>query len=322
MIKNIITFDCEIISPMFSGEAIKGNIELRPPAFKASLRYWWRALRAHVDLKELQKKESLIFGGGGEHAKKSVIEIVSIIQNDDLIIDDRFKLPHNKDRKDKNPAEHIAFISGTFSITYRITDTTIFSVEDLISLMYISSVLGDLGARARRGMGAWRITDVEVADSNIEKPDNKITLDFILGHLNEFSDDNYEKQNNAIKILNKYREDYPFIKEIHIGKNGFNDVDDLTELIIETAHNAKNKFNDECFKIQRGKNEYKYSVFDIFAGHSRRLASPIYISIIKKKYDKNNEKCYPVITVLHSPDGYKCKQEGEKLIEFFKIQIL
>jgi CRISPR-associated protein Cmr1 len=317
-----IKFQCEIISPMFSGEAIKGNIELRPPAFKASLRYWWRALHAHLDLKELQKKENQIFGGGGEYSQQSVIKFVSL--NHNLIDEKKPKLPHKQENR---RAEHNAFTSGTFSIKYRITNTDIFSVEDLTSLMYISSVLGGLGARARRGMGAWRITNVDITNSNTEKSESKlnktdidnITYDSILKHIEKISKKNNTKKNNtqidAIKINKNIRNRYPFIKEIHIGKNGFDDVDDLTELIIKTAHNAKNIFNDECFKIQRGKNEYKYSVFDIFVGHSRRLASPIYISIIKKKYDNNNEKCYPVITVLHSPDGYKCKQEGEKLIK-------
>jgi CRISPR type III-B/RAMP module RAMP protein Cmr1 len=286
---------------MFSGEAIKGNIELRPPAFKASLRYWWRALHAHSDIKVLQKQESEIFGGGGDNARKSVIEFVSLDINNDLSEQDKYKLPH------KNRAQHKAYVSGTFSITYRITNTTIFSVDKLVSLMYISSILGGIGARARRGMGAWQITSIEGTDINLD-----ISYNTILKHIEKFSD-NYKIQNDKIIINKNQRKRYPYIKEIHIGKNGFDKVDVLTKCIIDKAHNAKNIYSDNC------KNGAKFTVFEIFAGHSRRLASPMYISIIKKNEDN---KYYPIMTILHTPDGTKCQTEGGKLIEHLKKQIL
>lgn len=58
-----ITFECEVITPMFLAGADGTTPELRAPSIKGALRFWWRAMNGHLPLAELQKRETEIFGG-------------------------------------------------------------------------------------------------------------------------------------------------------------------------------------------------------------------------------------------------------------------
>jgi len=83
-----ITFHCEIITPMFIGNAIPGKAELRPTAIKGALRFWWRAMHGDIpiddkkdnngNIKGLRTQEAEIFGSADEKIGRSkvVIEIL------------------------------------------------------------------------------------------------------------------------------------------------------------------------------------------------------------------------------------------------------
>jgi len=54
-----------VVTPLFSSGAIQERAELRLPAFKGVLRFWWRALawsRFHGDLQRIHQEESNTFG--------------------------------------------------------------------------------------------------------------------------------------------------------------------------------------------------------------------------------------------------------------------
>ena len=60
-----IEFTCKVISPLILNGASGNDPELRPPAIKASMRYWWRAIHGHLCIKnldDLRNKEDKIFG--------------------------------------------------------------------------------------------------------------------------------------------------------------------------------------------------------------------------------------------------------------------
>jgi len=58
-----ITFDLETVTPLFLSGADQTTAELRPPAFRGALRYWFRAIAASVASKPVVKKwENKIFG--------------------------------------------------------------------------------------------------------------------------------------------------------------------------------------------------------------------------------------------------------------------
>ncbi len=43
-----ITFDLETVTPLFLAGADQQKAELRPPAFRGALRYWFRAIAASI----------------------------------------------------------------------------------------------------------------------------------------------------------------------------------------------------------------------------------------------------------------------------------
>lgn len=57
-----ITLQCRTVTPMFSGNAFQ-KPEIRPTEIKAAMRFWWRAMNAHLTLDELKSKETDLFGG-------------------------------------------------------------------------------------------------------------------------------------------------------------------------------------------------------------------------------------------------------------------
>jgi len=62
----IKTINCQLITPMLMHGEDTRVAELRPPAIKGAMRFWWRAIHGNLTLKELKEQESKLFGGVGE----------------------------------------------------------------------------------------------------------------------------------------------------------------------------------------------------------------------------------------------------------------
>lgn len=80
-----ITFDLETVTPLFLAGADQTTAELRPPAFRGALRYWFRAIignyywNSPAQLKEL---ESAILGDVGANGCSKIILRLSRLPND------------------------------------------------------------------------------------------------------------------------------------------------------------------------------------------------------------------------------------------------
>lgn len=83
-----VTFECEVITPMFLGNANPREAELRPPSIKGAMRFWWRAMNAGLPLGKLKRKETELFGGVPDNENKEDEKIgkskvvISVIQKD------------------------------------------------------------------------------------------------------------------------------------------------------------------------------------------------------------------------------------------------
>jgi len=71
-----LTLTCEIITPMFLGDAFQ-SASLRPEPFKALLRYWWRVAAGarFTNPRDLLEEEGKLFGSGGADAHRSLIRM-------------------------------------------------------------------------------------------------------------------------------------------------------------------------------------------------------------------------------------------------------
>ena len=273
-----ITFHCETITPMFLAGADGQKPELRPPSIKGALRFWWRAMNGHLSLVDLKKKESEIFGGGGENASRSniIIEVLNQPKKND--IKTAYPLPHKK------PGDKGYFpkksIQAGFEFKIKISflkESKNFDLGKAKNLFIIFSILGGLGNRSRRGFGSFRINKIIYSD-NSEEQNIEYTKQKLLQELDDvcLGNQKYSTQNNKI-ISNNFSGNWPWIKEIIFGKIS-NNYNTLLKNIGDATHNNK----DNSLGL---------------AYNSWRFASPVYISVIP-----NNNNYQIVITKLNIPN--------------------
>ena len=274
----IITLTCKVISPMFIGNANGKNAELRPSTIEGSLRFWWRAIHPDLSKYELRKQETEFFGGSYQDKddnNKTVNKPPSYrflsIESEDIEIEDVF-IDARKESSIKNVRD-----SGKSGKAYAFSMDQIFKIKlqiltnksEVLALFKLTSALGSLGKRSRRGAGAWKIEKInEENDIVYDKED----IDKWIKTINP----NYQNNTNT--------PDYPYLKEYTIGTVTYTKEVDLRIRIMVTAHyckkesNHKNSFNS-CLGVASGKT---------------RLSSPVYVSMIE---DSKGVK--PIISTLN-----------------------
>lgn len=273
---NKVELHCKAITPMFMTGADGKSVELRPSEFKGMMRFWWRAIKAEDNLTQLKKEEADIFGGTGEREGKSKVSLRVILEK--LNICPYRLLPH-KDNK-------ILYPSIRENSEYLVVLASLNDINFYKDIFVISTILGGFGKRSRRGFGSIEVEDLG----------NNIDLTHICKILNSIKD-SYVLKNS--KIINTASgEDYPWIKEIEIGKRSSKNVDEILQIIGKASHNH----NYDSLGYAKGKD---------------RFASPIYVSVIK---DSSN-KYFPIITTLNTVFKGK-RQELDVEQNKFKEEIL
>ncbi|MHB1644890.1 MAG: type III-B CRISPR module RAMP protein Cmr1 [Candidatus Acididesulfobacter diazotrophicus] len=264
-------YKIDIITPMFlSGAEQQGNAEFRTATVKGMLRFWWRALHPELvnngNFKNLKEKESEIFGDAGEKFGKSKVKIS--ITSANLKTKKYSPLPH----KEKN------------NFTYECLDVgqglylTLYAPEEIHNLFRFMSIAGGLGKRSRRGFGSFSINN----DDKLKKIDLDILLNLIksVNSNNLFKIDNIEPNKIICDKKDKYIADnliseYPFLIEIQIGKK-IKQYGDLLKDIGKASH----EHNSDYTGFARGR---------------CRLASPVYVSVIKIE-----DNFMPIISSLNT----------------------
>jgi CRISPR-associated protein Cmr1 len=264
----ILKLTCRVITPMFMAGADNKTPELRPSEFKGMMRFWWRAIRADNNIENLRKEEAKIFGGTGEKEGKSKVMIKVCPQQ--ISFSSYRPLPHSQTKRftfsciDVNSSTFKIFLKGEEKFL------NIFK-----NVFFLTTILGGFGKRSRRGFGSVSI--IEPEELNLENFQKEELLSKILDTLNQI-DNHYEIRTS--KIVNKKSGgDYPWIKEIEIGKK-HDDWEILLKKIGNATHNHKNPS---------------------LGNSSPRMASPIYVSVVKLK-----DGFHPIVTTLNSyfPQNY------------------
>ena len=174
-----ITFECEIITPMFLAGTDGKTPELRPPSIKGAMRFWWRAMNGSLSLEDLKEKEAAIFGGSGKNEGRSKI-IIKIENNNSLNkgnnIKKDYNLSCNFDKKNHQLTGKNLGICYLLYSTYLSNGRSYYKDKQNFKLKLISKDLnalkhavasfwslvyfGGIGTRARRGGGNITITNV------------------------------------------------------------------------------------------------------------------------------------------------------------------
>jgi len=199
----IETINCKLITPMLMHGEDTRVAELRPPAIKGAMRFWWRAIHGNLTLKELKEQESQLFGGAGEDsAVKSSFRIKLVTTSLQTVQID--PLPHKKSR----------FRISGYKENQNLKITLIGKELDKIKKIFeLSTILGGLGQRSRRGFGSIQIQ-------------KSISEEYVRNLIKEINPSFNYTSNNS----------YPYIKNIKIGKE-YQNMNLLIRTISSATHN-------------------------------------------------------------------------------------
>jgi len=263
-----ITFNCEVITPMFLAGADGSTPELRPASIKGTLRFWWRAMNGDLGLEELKKREGEIFG---DNSSRSCFTIR--ITDRQINVGESIPVPHKRYK--------ISSINkgSTFSVIFSIIESESFNIGKLKSLFEITTILGGYGKRSRRAMGSIKIMKVE-SEGRTLPYENHIDSTYVFNLLQKHSTHFQKREQSIFLAYQGTMQPYPWIRQIEFGNDSGKNIPNLTS---KTTHDLHGKYGQS---------------YEPNLGHASkgRFASPVIVSV----YENENT---PIITTLNTiPD--------------------
>jgi CRISPR-associated protein Cmr1 len=295
-VRYVTEYECAIITPLFMGSANPQQVELRVPSIKGGIRFWWRALHGNLDIKKLKEEEAKLFGSSDEKIGRSKLRIHIPVKQIRTFGYPPF--PHWEDKPNKRFFNSPAVGYGqSFQVILTITSDEI-SHKKYQAIFEAALLLGGFGKRSRRGFGSIQITkrNGEVYQVPQDMDELKNLLDRINPGCFSISDD-------GRKIVSEgFSGNYPYIKEIEIGKD-YSNVDTLLKSISQATSVSACDYLGFTKKIDK---------------KSIRFASPIFVSVIRR-----NRVWKPIITTLNTSFDPKYDvNKGTNNQESFKGAIL
>ena len=282
------TFNCKVITPLLLYGADGETPELRPPAIKGVMRFWWRAINGDTGVKKLRKGEGAIFGGIGKGQGQSAFSI--FIRPVELRVSEYRPLPHhtgdsncphlpsceNRRRRDGKCAKGFPkrgfSPDSTFEVilvskkSRRAKPNEKFGLAK--TLFEITCLLGGFGNRSRRGFGNVSIAGLKPSMELICDKLNSICMDKVF---------KFDETNCIITSPFPPKTDYPAIKRVQLGLKPYRTYSELLKKIGNATHTYNPTGSNALGKVRGG-----------------RLASPIYVSVLKI-----DEEYRPIVTTLN-----------------------
>jgi len=254
-------YECEVITPMFLRGGDNKTCDIRPPAIKGAMRFWFRAFSWKIQEKMIREIEEILFGGtngeGRQAGQKSPFGI-------------HVDIPGKIETISVSPTPY----KGSRGITDAIKPGVIFTVElyvlnnktiwienkklpgiQLLKMIdtYFErmALFGGLGMRSRRGFGAFKIT---------KKNGAAFSMNQILQTIEKPKDDFKFKFQTAYKCH-------------RIGKKKFDDALKLVWFVGEKSHEIRQEYGRACDR-------------SLGSALGMRLASPIIVSAIPGEGEK------------------------------------
>ncbi len=157
-------FQLKVTSAMFlHGASQSDEAELRPPAFKGEMRYWFRALAAaYYPPAKITELEAAIFGSADQKIGSKLLARITTL--DEIERYKRDLLPH----KNSGPSQAI---KPDFQFTLELTARPGLEAKFFRAAcwsLWVAVQLGGFGQRARRGAGSLLL----LQDPGLEMPDD------------------------------------------------------------------------------------------------------------------------------------------------------
>lgn len=176
----LLDYDCHIVTPMFMGGADPLKAELRAPAIKGALRFWWRALNGDLPTGKLREKEGNLFGSTDAGQSKVRISLVVdglnkstdplpwhpvavISKGREVKINILYYLCYGtylwSKANSKNEFTKEYLQPGQFKLRLLVSKSVLEQVEEIKTALYLLANFGGLGSRSRNGFGSIAIDD-------------------------------------------------------------------------------------------------------------------------------------------------------------------
>ncbi len=215
---NSTQLNLETVTPMFLRGSDNETLDLRPPAFKALFRYWWRAAVGETDVDTLRRTEGDLFGSMKGRSPLSI----RIPGSASPPSGEYAPLPHDPDRfrsQAYKPNEN-------FNLT--LTAPVLTEYERIATLSFL---LGGVGNRSRRGFGSIRYQNWNFQDVNGLQNEVYQALEGI-------SPGRFHVTPHGIEVASAvHLPDYPVIRAIYFGNTLSNDAEALLLRIGQATHN-------------------------------------------------------------------------------------
>jgi CRISPR-associated protein Cmr1 len=236
-----ISFELEVITPLFLGGADGRTPELRPPSIRGAMRFWFRAMMGGLignNLDQLSKLETQIFGGTREDAQASSVIIKCYPSN--LQYKGYRPLPHSSVKRFPfqgfNPNQHlnVEILLRSYPQNKRPSDymDRLTIAKEVFEL---SCILGGIGKRSRRGFGSIYPKDSYQQDSKSLKEFIEIKVNQIKGTFSRYA------QNQGLTLtgwssLPTFPIIHPSYTEISISQKTSSDWESLIRDIMQGIH--------------------------------------------------------------------------------------
>lgn len=292
----VTTYKCKIISPMFLHGSDNINVEFRATPFKSMMRFWWRSFQPSLDGKLLLAEEEKLFGGiFGEiepPQRRSPFDI-SVCTESVNYVEKNYLLPHKnlvKSNNKETPKDSIK-VGTEFDINISIRgNNDNDNLKKLECLFELTSVLGGVGQRARRGNGCFRILE---KDNNTFNYNGENIVDWCYKQIEYIKHDNCLISNNDNNLIlsNLVKEECRHISSTNsiefIPIRQSLKVENVLEHIGKCTHNS----------LRDKKEDVQLALGRAIGG---KIASPVYVSIA----EDDNRKYVVVSRLQYSNVAY------------------
>ena len=226
----LFDYDCQIVTPMFMGGADPLKAELRAPAIKGALRFWWRALNGALPTVELREKEGSLFGSTS--AGQSKVKISIVASGLKRSIDPLPRHPvavTSKGREMRiNILDYLCYGTyqwikvsgrneftkeylqpGRFKLRIRVPESIAGQEEEIKKALYLLANFGGLGSRSRNGFGSIFIDDEyfkinpKAFISSLDLPANKLDYSALSTGVKLFKTKEFQTWDGALAELGK-----------------------------------------------------------------------------------------------------------------------
>jgi CRISPR-associated protein Cmr1 len=262
---NQIKLTLETVTPLFLGGAKgkDGPPELRPPAFRGAMRYWFRAAAGGVigdkNLEGLHKLESAVFGDTDSGSPITVRVVQKELESAKTKILPHKSPPESGVREAFRPEQQFDLILQTHAWI----DPVVF-INAAMSLN-LALLFGGIGLRSRRGAGSLMVTKSSMPDWIPPFPTKLSDWKGFIQRIGRQSIKMARKLAEMQKIDQppEFSSTYP-----HAGRNS----------IVRISNSP---FESPTLAMQTLMNKMPKDRYLGYIGHNERQASPLWVRVIK-----------------------------------------